>query len=492
MPPTALPVASLSNILGKGPAGPKLQDFYSVGPVLGKGAFGTVYQAIDKKTGVHYACKSISKAKLVCKEDVEDVQREVEVLHLVSDHPNIALLVGAFEDKSHVHLVLEICNGGELFDRIVSKGNLSERQAAEYFRTMVQVAAHCHQLGVMHRDIKPENFLLTDRSEQAVIKAADFGLCTYFQPGQRFRHIVGSAYYVAPEVLQKNYSYEADMWSLGVVLYILLCGLPPFWGDTEEEIFKMVLKSDLDFKTAPWPSVSEQAKDCVRQLLDRNVSKRITAAQVLQHPWLTQQGLQSDKPLDNVVIERMRQFAGMTKLKKAAFLVVARCLSSEEISGLRQLFRTIDTDNSGTITVDELKVAMNKMGSKLKEDELHALIADADVDGNGTIDYEEFVAATVNLNKLEKEEHCMQAFQHFDIDHSGFITPDEVEQALKKLGGASSADAAEMVRQYDINNDGQIDYNEFVQMLRKQDNSLQQASSFFKGLRVPDGVQICE
>jgi len=198
------------------------------------------------------------------------------VLHLVSDHPNIALLVGAFEDKSHVHLVLEICNGGELFDRIVSKGNLSERQAAEYFKTMVQVAAHCHQLGeathtalpspsglvlhrrgfctilvytaasglsqaitvcccstgVMHRDIKPENFLLTDRSEQAVIKAADFGLCTYFQPGQRFRHIVGSAYYVAPEVLQKNYSYEADMWSLGVVLYILLCGLPPFWGDT--------------------------------------------------------------------------------------------------------------------------------------------------------------------------------------------------------------------------------------------------------------------
>ncbi|KAL3153909.1 hypothetical protein ABBQ32_013473 [Trebouxia sp. C0010 RCD-2024] len=487
--PAALNPASLSNILGKGPSAPRIQEFYTLGPVLGKGAFGTVYQAIDKKTGVVYACKSISKAKLVCKEDVEDVQREVEVLHLVSDHPNIALLVGAFEDKSHVHLVLEVCNGGELFDRIVSKGNLSERQAAEYFRTMVQVAAHCHQLGVMHRDIKPENFLLTDKTESAVIKAADFGLCTYFKPGQRFRHIVGSAYYVAPEVLQKNYSHEADMWSLGVVLYILLCGLPPFWGDTEEEIFKMVLKSDLDFSTAPWPSVSDAAKDCVKRLLNRNAGQRATAAEVLQHPWLTQQGLQSDRPLDNVVIQRMRQFAGMTKLKKAAFLVVARCLSSEEISGLRQLFQSIDTDHSGTITVDELKVAMKNMGNKLREDELRELLATADVDGNGTIDYEEFVAATVNLNKLEREEHCMQAFQHFDADHSGFITPDEVEKALKTLGGASSADAAEMVKQYDLNDDGQIDYNEFVAMLRKQDNSLQQASSFFKSLRVPDGVQ---
>lgn len=325
--PAAVPL-SLSNILGKGPAGPKLLDDYSIGAVLGKGAFGTVYQAVDKRTGQLYACKSISKAKLVCKEDVEDVQRvsceaqhaahklsgssyvrcplicwalqassrtgmlhsrypcplqEVEVLHLVSDHPNIAQLKGAFEDKAHVHLVLEICNGGELFDRIVQKGNLTEKQAAEYFRTMVQVVAHCHQLGepespckalvalsssafyqqqelcpqsrqaaavlssahtagVMHRDIKPENFLLTDKSEAAIIKAADFGLCTYFKPGDRFRHIVGSAYYVAPEVLQKNYSYEADMWSLGVVLYILLCGLPPFWGDTGESLLTTLPK----------------------------------------------------------------------------------------------------------------------------------------------------------------------------------------------------------------------------------------------------------
>eukprot|EP00891_Asterochloris_glomerata_P002436 jgi/Astpho2/2436/fgenesh1_pm.00044_%23_18_t len=486
MPPHAK--LNLTAVLGKGPkSGRRLQDDYTLGQVLGKGAFGTVYAATNRQTGEVLACKSISKAKLVCQEDVEDVQREVEVLHLVSDHPNIAELKVAYEDGAAVHLVLEMCKGGELFDRIVAKGNLTEKQAADYFRTMVTVAAHCHQLGVMHRDIKPENFLLTTPADDAVIKAADFGLCTYFKPGQRFRHIVGSAYYVAPEVLRKDYGYEADMWSLGVVLYILLCGLPPFWGDTEEDIFKMVLKADTDFKTAPWPSVSDAAKDCVRSLLNRDAKKRATASEILQHPWLAQQGVASDKPLDNVVIKRMRQFAAMNKLKKAALMVMARNLSHDEISGLRQLFKSIDLDNSGTITVDELKAAVNKMGNKIQDEDLQMLMAAADVDSSGSIDYEEFVAATVNLSKLEKEENFMQAFRTFDKDNSGYITSDEVESVLTSLGSSGLEDTKSLIEQYDSNHDGKIDYAEFVAMLRK-DNDLQQATSFFKGLRLPDGA----
>eukprot|EP00882_Tetradesmus_deserticola_P027784 GHRQ01030911.1.p1 GENE.GHRQ01030911.1~~GHRQ01030911.1.p1 ORF type:complete len:225 (+),score=63.93 GHRQ01030911.1:3-677(+) len=145
---------------------------------------------------------------------------------------------------------------------------------------MVEVVNHCHELGVMHRDLKPENFLLTGKGADAELKLTDFGLSVFFKHNERFRDLVGSPYYVAPEVLRKNYSYEADMWSLGVILYILLSGLPPFWGDTEDQIFKMVLKGAIDFKSEPWPKISDAAKDCVKQLLEMDPAKRATSEQV--------------------------------------------------------------------------------------------------------------------------------------------------------------------------------------------------------------------
>ncbi|KAK9810447.1 hypothetical protein WJX72_010861 [[Myrmecia] bisecta] len=475
-------------VLGKTKNNAKLQEVYTLGAVLGKGAFGTVYLAAEKTTGKQYACKSIAKAKLVCEEDVEDVRREVEILNLVGDHPNVADLYATYEDAAHVHLILQLCKGGELFDRVVSKGTFSEKQAAHYFRTMVLVINHLHQLGVMHRDIKPENFLLMTQEDNAALQLADFGLSTYFKPGQKFKHIVGSAYYVAPEVLRKDYGFEADIWSLGVILYILLSGLPPFWGDTEEDIFKMVLKGDLDFATAPWPEISDAAKDCVRKLLTRDPAKRPTAHDILQHPWLQQQGAAPDRPLDSVVITRMRKFAAMGKLKKAALLVIAKSLSESEISGLGQLFKSIDADSNGTITVDELRAALTKMGNKVNDSELQAIMAAADVDGDGLIDYEEFLAATVNLNKLEREAHCLEAFHHFDKDNSGYITPDEVQQAMLRYNSAGASEVKAMIEEYDTNKDGMIDYTEFVSMIRHNTTELQQASSFFRNLRVPATV----
>lgn len=151
-------------------------------------------------------------------------------------------------------------SGGELFDRIVAKGHYTERDAASLIRTIVAVVAHCHQMNVIHRDLKPENFLLQDAAEEAPVKATDFGLSVFFKDGQEFSDIVGSAYYVAPEVLRRRYGKEADIWSCGVMLYILLCGMPPFYGDSEQQIFESVIKAPLDFTTDPWPKISEPAK----------------------------------------------------------------------------------------------------------------------------------------------------------------------------------------------------------------------------------------
>lgn len=217
-----------------------LKDSYTLGRKLGQGQFGTTYLCVEKLTGKEYACKSIAKRKLISQEDVDDVRRELHIMHHLSGHPNIVTIKGAYEDQGAVHLVMELCAGGELFDRIIQRGHYSEAQAAELCRVIVGVVETCHSLGVMHRDLKPENFLLLDTSENAALKTTDFGLSVFFKPGEVFTDVVGSPYYVAPEVLRKHYGPEADVWSAGVILYILLSGVPPFWAETEQGIFEQV------------------------------------------------------------------------------------------------------------------------------------------------------------------------------------------------------------------------------------------------------------
>jgi calcium-dependent protein kinase len=187
---------------------------------------------------------------------------------------------GAYEDSLAVHLVMELCAGGELFTRITKRGHYSEAAAAEATRTIVGVVEVCHSMGVIHRDLKPENFLLLNESESSPLKATDFGLSTFYRPGEVCHEVVGSPYYVAPEVLRKRYGLEADVWSAGVIIYILLSGLPPFWAETENGIFLEIVKGKLDFDSEPWPSISPQAKDLIQRILTANVKKRLTAREV--------------------------------------------------------------------------------------------------------------------------------------------------------------------------------------------------------------------
>ena len=209
---------------------------YEFGKVLGKGQFGTTRLARSRSNGKNYACKSIAKHQLQVEEDFEDVRREVQIMHHLAGHENVTYLRGTYEDKTHVHLVMDLATGGELFDAIINRERYSEADAAAMIRTIVSVVNHCHEMGVMHRDLKPENFLLENPDPDARLLCTDFGLSMFFKPGDKFRDLVGSAYYVAPEVLQRKYGPEADIWSCGVILYVLLSGVPPFWGETEDEV----------------------------------------------------------------------------------------------------------------------------------------------------------------------------------------------------------------------------------------------------------------
>ncbi|RWW51030.1 hypothetical protein BHE74_00042658, partial [Ensete ventricosum] len=231
---------------------------YSLGKELGRGQFGVTHLCTHKATGEKLACKTIAKRKLTNKEDIEDVRREVQIMYHLSGQPNIVELKGAYEDKQSVHLVMELCAGGELFDRIIARGHYTERAAASLLRTIVQIVHTCHSMGVMHRDLKPENFLLLSKDEDAPLKATDFGLSVFFKQGEVFKDIVGSAYYIAPEVLKRRYGPEADIWSIGY-------------------------NAD--------------------------------------HPWIKEDGEAPDTPLDNAVLNRLKQFTAMNHFKKAALRV---------------------------------------------------------------------------------------------------------------------------------------------------------------------------
>ncbi|GLI62801.1 hypothetical protein VaNZ11_005550 [Volvox africanus] len=466
-----------------------IKQLYTFGKVIGKGQFGTCRIVTEKATGTKYACKSISKRRLCPQGSLVDVRREVQIMHHLAGHPNIVTIKDVFEDRSYVHMVEELCTGGELFDSIIERGHYSERDAAAAFRCIASVVAHCHNMGVMHRDIKPENFLLSSSTPDSIIKGTDFGLSVFFSEGQVFSEVVGSAFYVAPEVLRRRYDKRADVWSLGVLLYIMLCGLPPFYAETERDVFQAILTHKVLFDGATWSSVSEGAKDVIRKMLERNPRLRATATEVLEHDWVREDGTAEEAPLNNEVVVRLQNFAALNKLQQEALKIIATHLPEPEITGLRALFMEMDSDGSGSITVEELRQALQRKGTLIPAEELERIMAQADISGDGVLDYEEFLAATMNLAKLERQENLYMAFKFFDTDDSGYITREELSQALCKTCSATEIDA--LLAQADSSGDGRIDYAEFCDLMRCGNKGLPLAARTCKqGLMRSQGSQI--
>lgn len=441
---------------------------YRFGRELGRGEFGVTYECVDIENGEKVACKKITKDKLRTEIDVEDVRREVEIMRHLPSHPNIVTYKDVYEDKEAIYLVMELCGGGELFDRIVARGHYSERGAAIVTKTMLEVVEVCHEHGVMHRDLKPENFLYANGDEDAPLKAIDFGLSMFFEPGQSFREIVGSPYYMAPEVLRRKYGPEVDVWSAGVILYILLCGVPPFWAESEEGIALAIKKGRLDFNREPWPKVSEDAKDLVKGMLDPNPYSRMTVEEVLGHKWIQNAHKVPDIPLGDHVRTRIKQFSLMNKFKKKVLGVVAASLPDEQIHGLKEMFNMWDTDKNGNLTPEELRLGLINNGKSVSDPDVQLFMEAADLDGNGTLDCEEFVTIAVHIKRISSDEQLKQAFSSFDKNKSGYIEFEELREALfEEHEEANSEQAAQdIILDADLDKDGRISYQEFAAMMK--------------------------
>lgn len=455
------------NVL-KDPTGNDLLKKYRLGKELGRGEFGITHQCFDLETGETFACKTISKSKLRTEIDIEDVRREVDIMRHLPSHPNIVRFKEAYEDKEAVHLVMELCEGGELFDRIVARGHYTERAAADVTKTILEVVQVCHQHGVMHRDLKPENFLFANSSESCQIKAIDFGLSIFFEPGQRFNEIVGSPYYMAPEVLRRNYGPECDVWSAGVILYILLCGVPPFWAETEEGIAQAIVRSVIDFERDPWPKVSEEAKDLVKNMLDPNPYSRLTVQEVLEHRWITNANTVPNICLGENVRTKIKQFSLMNKFKKRVLRAVADNLPNEEVAGIKQMFHMMDTDKNGNLTFEELKDGLHMIGHAVPDPDVQMLMDAADIDGNGTLNCEEFLTMSVHLKRISSDEVLARAFRYFDKNESGYIEFEELREALleENLGPNNEQVIQDIIFDVDLDKDGRISYEEFKAMMK--------------------------
>ncbi|KAK4262070.1 hypothetical protein QN277_027679 [Acacia crassicarpa] len=443
---------------------------YSLGKLLGHGQFGYTYVGVDLANGDRVAVKRIDKSKMILPIAVEDVKREVKILRELTGHENVVQFYNAFEDDSYVYIVMELCEGGELLDRILAKkdSRYTEKDAAVVVRQMLKVAAQCHLHGLVHRDMKPENFLFKSTKADSPLKATDFGLSDFIKPGKKFRDIVGSAYYVAPEVLKRKSGPESDVWSIGVITYILLCGRRPFWDKTEDGIFKEVLRNKPDFRRKPWPSISNAAKDFVKKLLVKDPRARFTAAQALSHPWVREGGEASEIPIDISVLSNMRQFVKFSRLKQFALRALASTLNEEELADLRDQFDAIDVDKSGAISLEEMRHALAKdIPWKLKDSRVLEILQAIDSNTDGLVDFSEFVAATLHVHQLEEHDsekwlHRSQAaFEKFDIDKDGYITSEEIRLHTGLRGSIDS-----LLEEADIDKDGKISLPEFRRLLR--------------------------
>jgi len=264
---------------------------YTLKDVLGQGTFGVVRKCENIKTGEEFALKTILKAKV---SDVEQLNREIKILKEV-DHPHIIKLYDVYEDINNVYLVTELCTGGELYDRVVEKthskeGHFSEFDAAKIIRNILLGIQYCHEeKHIVHRDLKPENFLLTDKTDDAQVKMIDFGLSTHTNASKLMHSQVGTIYYVAPEVLTGDYNEKVDIWSIGVVAYVMLCGYPPFNGGNEYLTYELVKVGDVKFPSPSWDHISEGAISFLKTLLNLDPDERVSAAEALEDPWLNQE-----------------------------------------------------------------------------------------------------------------------------------------------------------------------------------------------------------
>ena len=474
-----LPSINLTNdiIVSQSKTDPGL-DYKKVN-FLGEGSFAAVYRVQNRITDSIRAMKVINKSSTCSEEDDKEIFNEINILRTL-DHPNILKIFEFYSNKESYSIVTELCSGGELFQEIVDKGPFNESYSAYVMFQVLSAINYCHNMKIVHRDLKPENILITERDKNGYprIKICDFGTSKMFEKGAVQRKLVGSSYYIAPEVLKKKYDEKCDIWSCGVILYILLSGRPPFSGESDKEIMQQVAIGKYDLKSSPFNKCSKSCLDLIQKLLIMDPKKRITAQEALSHSWFKEN---RSKELFNQIKDEhtLKKLISNLKAYKKDSIIQETALAylvhnfpqMKDVVNACKLFNQIDINGDGKINKQELlKGLQSKMKSPTLEQDVEQIYRNIDMDNNGYIEYEEFVRAAVSKEKFLNENVLRFAFRYFDKDGSGEITFDEIEAVFKESitdKNKVHESLAQIINEVDANGDGVISFKEFADIMKK-------------------------
>ncbi len=441
-----------------------IENDYIIGEECGSGAFATVRKVKSKSNGQVRALKIIKKTK---NQDSARMYLEVEILKKLI-HPNIMQIFEFYEDKKNFYIITEICDGGELFDQIVKKGSFTEYEAANVIKQILSAVNYIHSNNIVHRDLKPENILL-DTAKNNIIKIIDWGTARFFEKNKKMNKVSGTPYYIAPEVLFEKYDEKCDVWSCGIIIYILLCGYPPFNGDNDSEILNKIKIGKFIFPKEEWGNVSEEAIDLIKKMLCFNPADRLSASDCLKHSWFTEHtNKKVDVTLSNKCLHNMKKFHAERKMQQAALTyIVNHLLSKEEKNELLELFQSFDKNGDGVLSKEEIFEGYRSILGEIEaRNEVERIMSEIDIDKSGTIDYNEFLISATNRQSVLNKEKLEQTFKMFDKDGNGSISLDEIRSVLGN-GFTDKKSLEQIIKECDTNGDGEISMSEFKEMMSK-------------------------
>ena len=451
-------------------------EYYSQVKKLGEGSYGVVWKVEHIQTGLHRAMKKILKNPKSRKDNEDDILNEIEILKKM-DHPNIVKIFEFFNSHEGYYLITEYCSGGELFQEIVDKAPFIENIAGNIMYQIFSAVNYCHNINIIHRDLKPENILI-EKSEGKgyMIKIIDFGTAKIYEKNKSEKKVIGSSYYIAPEVLVENYNEKCDLWSCGVILYILLSGKPPFGGKSDEIILEKIKIGKYNMEIKEFENISNEAKDLIQKLLEKNPKKRLSASIALKHAWFKSLDIKSTIVESNIVkikesLTNIKNYNPRFKLQQVVIAYLVHNIPQLQI--MREAYRvflTYDENLDGKITKEEmLKVFDKILKIKNAKAEVEEVFKKLDNDNNGYIEYEEFVRASINKEIFVADEILQFAFNFFDKDNSGQITYEELKAifCVGKEREVSEKVLKKILDEIDTDGNNEISYIEFKEMMQK-------------------------
>ena len=453
-----------------------IEDNYKIISKLGKGSFGSVFKVQNIKTNEIRALKVIKKASIIYQDDDHKFLKEIEIL-IKLEHPNIIKIYEYYTDDINFYLITDYISNGELYNYVYKAKSFNERQTQYIMKQVLCAVNYLHLNNIAHRDIKLENILveqeITSNDEQLLnVKLIDFGTSNYVKTENTnyFTVKVGSPFYMAPEVLNKKYNNKCDIWSCGVIMFMLLRGHPPFKGENQEELFKSIQNDIINYNEMT--ELSELAKELMSKMRERNVDLRYSADECLKHKWMKIYNEKSEVMKSEVVtsaLNNISNYHATEKLQQATMAYIVHFISfNKEVEDLKTVFNEFDKNKDGLLTFEEIDHAFTRyctnkgLQNFTQKNKLIQILDEIDTEKTGHISYEQFLRISIDQREILNENNLRSAFEKFDTNKDGKLSKEEIKNVL---GIKDFAYVNELLKLVDENKDGFISFEEFKSLM---------------------------